>query len=1203
MASSFIQTIRFLFLLLLCFPVVLLQAQSKTFRRHFLIAYDISYPFIQAERSCPAYSQALNHLFTNHAESISGTIEAYQNNIGIETTRGIKFFDKERDEISFFHFNIAGSEFQKLRWAGKNNSESEIVTTFNGLFLKDKASRWSDMRDSEAATPGKYFSQVLALPPDPRTFSGGVSMSNFVYPLVMGKVDENQYAEEYILIILSDFLTGSALGNTKDLDRVRDIFQVPYGTNLPDHSPVSYIKNEINYLHSQYYRIDFFQYSFRPRTTTNAIGILGYKIKPKAGALTPEDISFSIDDDLSIHQRGYESTRFRINATRLKFTHNPDLVPQELLLSISIPDGKNDIELFNAAIATLNEDDEWESDYTGRSSLMEYDEEKHVYTIPSLFVRLDPAVLDKDFSSLRFRYEIKTQFRVQNEQPVNFLYATEREITPDDVHYTPATFRIVMLIVLPILALAALIVFLAFRGRPVRISLKNSEYLDSYEVINYKTVGKLTTDFRAWDSLKDREDPINAECVFEFRSSTFPFNWKPDVSLSLEPGIVPQGFELFLKTSTEDLREFGPGNPLMLKKGRDHEIKFIIGLRQNDVSRVLDKPEPVKIRISATAEGKFLFLKSEKSATLEYYFHIGPDMGDVWVGFDPGTSGSCVAAGNSIESIRLGRDKNNEEIVPSVLVFEKAANYQPGMVLTDEIYKYGFAANLRYGTRQFEGFRSIKKLLGYRDLKTVAFDNGHTLHQKGTDLAALLVEGFYNDASAFFSRPEVKSSFDLRDKPFDPRRAVIAIPNNFTISKIQDMVDCLGKLNKFREIRYVYEAEAVLFYYLSNFSRLSPGEEVPDSENVLVFDMGGATINATVVTATRTQENGLLKYDINFSAKIGYGIGGDSIDYCLVKYIIGSTYEFPEFAKFNLVDHQAELTKLAFDLKMDIIEGHKKRADFLMTADNLSRRINNALGTNIRIDPDTSDMYKFFQNERGHYKFLERSLLRHLVYNNIIDAVQEVLQLSGNTRIDKIIFSGRSTAFPLIKESVIYEVNKNGGTAKPVILDVQESKTAVALGACWYGINRNSVRLNNLKTNAAFGFRKTMSADKTDVQFHELISMGKAFHTAQDGIDSFTGSEKITDNFAFDGGKVAFFQIMGKDAEKILAEEQKHKFSKIAYIQLPKLTSEVGMKVDENDQVECAVILESGQRLSETGVVSDQDIGDANEEHYTWTVK
>jgi hypothetical protein len=218
------------------------------------------------------------------------------------------------------------------------------------------------------------------------------------------------------------------------------------------------------------------------------------------------------------------------------------------------------------------------------------------------------------------------------------------------------------------------------------------------------------------------------------------------------------------------------------------------------------------------------------------------------------------------------------------------------------------------------------------------------------------------------------------------------------------------------------------------------------------------------------------------------------------------------------------------------------------------------------------------------------------------DAVDEVVQLSNQLQFDKVIFSGRSTAFPLIRETVETQLHESSGKVGIVMLDLEESKTAVARGACWYGINKNSIRLHHVKTNAAFGYKKTLTADTSDARFYQLVAMGEPFESSNGQIDSRTGSRKVDDDFSFDASKVNFYQVMGKNADKILAENQKHKFSRIASVLLPQIASEVAVRVYENDTVECAVRLETRQVLKESGVVADQEISEANEAHYTWLV-
>jgi len=1047
----------------------------------------------------------------------------------------------------------------------------------------------------------------LAIQPTPPNFSGGVSMSNFVYPLVLDKIDTTKYAEEYVLILLSDFLTGSMLGNTKDLDRVRDIYRVTYGSGLPPTSPVTYIKKQIDFLASQYYKIDFFQYSFIPTNTNSQIGIISYKIKPKIGVLTPEDVSLFVDGDLRLDQQGYQSQQFKTSETKIKFTHNKNLFPAELRMTIILPSTHGDKVLFDDAVAAIDETGIWKSKYTDDNDLMSFDSSKLNYFIPSLKISLDSIINKRNFGNLKFLYQFKTKYEVANTEPLNFIYKTERALPIQNIDYSSKATIVIMTIVLPILILIGLLIFLAVYGKPKRLHLLIDGYLDSFEKIDYKTEGKLLTPFKAWNNeLQNGADLLLVNGAIEYKSPNFPLNWKSSVYLQLTVEKIPAGFEMFLKHDLEDLKEFGAGTPTTIKKSKNNKLSFAVGIRQTDVTKTIGDPELVKFSVEAVIKDSILFIKSEQRDTVAYKFHLGEDLRDVWVGFDPGTSGSCVAVGSSTDNIILGESEGSK-IIPSVISFDLDADYKGnGNLPLGEVVLYGkFSAARIKNKVQFKGFQSFKKLLGYKDLKEINFKNNKTLSLKGKDLAALLVKGLFKDINTYFNRPDFNGDDYKRGDPktFNPLRAVVAIPNNFTTSKIQDMVDCIDNLKQFKEIRYIYEAEAVLFYYLSNFSELNNNESATDSETILVFDMGGATINATIVTANKTLMNNRPKYEIDFLGKIGYGIGGDTIDYCIAKFLLEFTDEFPVFKEMKILDKKVELAELAFQMKKVIIANYYSSNNFLITAYNLEDFINKALGVTISISEETSEMYKYFLKVSGKCKLFEHPLFINTIYNNVKDAVNEVVELSGNTHIDKIIFSGRSTSFPMIKETVEKQLNAKKSDTKSIALNLEESKIAVAKGACWYGVNKNYVHLNNSKTNAAFGFKKTLSADKTDVKFYELVEMGCNFDIKNDGIDSFQGVEVIEDDFASDGSKVNFYQVMGKDADKILSEGQKHKFSKIATIIIDKATSKIAMKINENDEVDCAVILNTNQTIRERGVVADQEIDEANEEHYTWIVK
>jgi hypothetical protein len=1171
-------------------------SQENSFRRHFIIAYDVSSPFVKAQKSNPSFRQALIDLFTN--KNKIGNEETNQPNLLIEQNNKVQFFDPQQDEISFFHFNIAFSEFGALR-STDGRSSKEIIEMFNNIFLKDKMATWSDFKKQNGLDIENYISSLFKINIIPPAFEKHVSASNFVYPLVLDKIDKDKYAKEYILILLSDFLSGSMQGNKQDYNRIKEVYGFSALVEPPANSPPFLIKRFTDELAARYYKTDFFDFSFSGNPKP---AIIGYKIKPKAGFLTPEDISVFVDEDIDIRQRSYQSKQFKISSTKIKFTHNPNLKPVEVSLRIVLHKKEKEAVLFDQVIAKQNENNDWVSNYTSNSKLMAFDSAKYQYYIPPLIISFDSLVRKKDIEYLQISYQFSTNYSPLNANPLNYIYTAERQLPGSNISFTTRTKTLIMLYGIPAVILLAGILFIIAYGRPRKLHLHINGYLDSYQVIDYKKVGKLLTPYKYWDIPLDKL-PVHGRVLY--KSTKSPFNWKSNIRISLSNVTIPEGFDIFLKENTGAIKEFSPGHEMILKKNKNDHFDFFVCIRQNDISVNLSYPVLVKFSIIAVIQDNILFFKSEVRTTLEYLCHLGPDLGDVWVGLDPGTTGSCISTGSHGVNIFLANDKTTgKPIISSKLVFDKRATYSSSDTeIPNTIYRTGELAETVFNlTTQWQGFQSMKKLLGFKNHKIIQFQNGNSLSLSGKSLSGLLIKGLYNDLqkSIKVELPAHKEYLDKKNE-FNPLRAVVAIPNNFTISKIQDIIDCCGHLNQFKEVRYVYEAEAVLFYYLSNFKKFNPKEGPMEKETILVFDMGGATINTTVVDASIRQINNRPVYFIDFLSKIGYGIGGDTIDYCIAKFLLQFSDEFLELKAFDIKSDASKLAGLAFTIKKEIVRNYELGFDYLITHDELQRQVNSYLGTNISVTRD-SNLYSYFlKNERNSFPLFSSEFFQKYIYRNIEDAVNEVIHLSDHP-VNKVIFSGRSTFFPGVKETVIGQFEKNKKYPRYIMPTFEESKTAVAQGACWYGINKNAVRLNNLKTNAAFGVKRTRSADKTDAEFIELVQMGCAFDDYSDEVGAFSGQQKINDDFAFDGAKINFYQVMGKNADQILSENQKHKFSKIAGIQLPLAATEIGIKVKEDDNIECAVKLVSDHILMEKGVVSDQDMEDANEEHYTWTV-
>lgn len=1149
---------------------------------------------MNAERTTPAFRNALKRLFDNNR--VVGYTEAHDKSLATERTNQIPFFNPQADEISFFHFGIANAEFNQLP---KSNSAGKIksaINNFERIFLKNKSVNWSNYKQHKAQV-GSYIDTILSIPQSPPYFGSGITLSNYVYPLIFDKLDSAS-AKEYVLIILSDFLTGSMFGNKNDDKRINEVYRDILNDNFTPPQIIKYTDERA----ADFYKVDFFEYAFWSRPI---IGIIAYKIKPKAGKVSPEDISLFVNSDIRLHQRGYQSKDFKLSDVKVKFTHNSTLKPQRILLTIKALFGQREQELYSGEIATTRPG-YWmlETEDSGGDAIT-YDSVNLSYNIPAIKIELDSAINSKDYDNLKFTYQFIASYVTDNANPVNFSYSTDRLVSKDSITFSSPIKIIMLQYGIPVVVVVLLVLFLLYYGKPKQIFISFTGYLDSFEVIDYKTMGKLVTPYKAWKD-NDRVDYILIRGKVGYKSPGSFLNWKSSVYIKLLETTVPAGFDVFVKQASDDLKEFSKDHALMLKPGKNNEFSFVVGLRQNDALRHVSEPELVKFRAQAVIKDDRLFFTANFRKPIDYKFKIGPDLGSVWVGFDPGTSGSCVAVGTATEDIILGEDLKipdptnpGRRIIPSIVSISRKQDLNKDVTLLNHIYGNSADADRKMES-QYLIFYSIKKLLGFK-AKEVAVNGSHFSFE-GKALAGLLVQGLFKDISPFFRSNNSSDAY----KPsgiFMPQRAVVAIPNNYTIRKIQDMIDCIHTLKQFKEVRYVYEAEAVLFYYLSNYSRLNKTDDELNSENVLVFDMGGATINATIVDVERITENGRSKYDVDFLGKIGYGIGGDTIDYCLIKFLLSFKEEYPEFATINIHERKSALATLALKMKIEIIRNFYRGGHYLIDYSSLTYMINQELGTNINIDDENSEMYKYFKKVGGKFKLFEHPLFLNIIYNNVSDAVNEVVGLAENVHVDRIIFSGRSTAFPMIKETVEKQLKVKENQIKTLALEFEESKTAVALGACWYGVNKNAVRLHNLKTNAAFGFKRTASLDKTNAEFFELVEMGRPFDTHLDSISSFEGVKVINDDFANDGTKVNFYQVMGKDAKEIFAKNQKHKFSKIATVSIDKATSKIAMRVNENDEVECAVQLETNQKLIAPGLVADQEIDEANEEHYTWIVK
>ena len=204
--------------------------------------------------------------------------------------------------------------------------------------------------------------------------------------------------------------------------------------------------------------------------------------------------------------------------------------------------------------------------------------------------------------------------------------------------------------------------------------------------------------------------------------------------------------------------------------------------------------------------------------------------------------------------------------------------------------------------------------------------------------------------------------------------------------------------------------------------------------------------------------------------------------------------------------------------------------------------------------------------------------MKRYVMQNVEDAVREIMQypeIESLSHIDTLVFAGRSTMFPGIRECVSKTLGEHFKKFKVYNrFNSDEIKTSVSYGACWYGIYNSLVTLDNSRLSCAYGFKITKGGRS---ELNVLLNQNDVFD--EDGNVSY--EEAISNHFDADGNVVDFYQIMGSGkGENLFSEENRHKVNFIGSIDVTTTTSEIGMSVDRRNVVTCSVTFETGDTSS-----------------------
>ncbi len=990
----------------------------------------------------------------------------------------------------------------------------------------------------------------------------GVTLSYFVYPLIMDFISKEETANEYYLIIISDFKSGQYSNNdTEDLETL---------TGLIGAKNRAYFERQINSMRAPFVQADYLFF----KAEGNGDGIMAAKGTRIVLKSVVQKSQIFLSTGLSVAQSS--GTKFNFSDVRVAF--DKDSMTNIDSIQIVVSEGGN--VLCRKTIARGDE-------YIKNKLLNENRE----YEISAQTLDLGKSSLG-DISVSYVLYTMSHDENGNSVLPVA-LTATQN-IDSDNISMINKQLRKTMGVVAVILLTIGVLVLLIVRGRKKTLNVHLGSFAQKYM------------------NVTDNEGAVELPCWFYHENET-------SKSIRVTGTILKRGLSIAGNTKLyvrlQDAKPNGFNYYINQRNATDFvEVKksgddFSFNINIEMVPNIVNPAELSKcgVRLDFLIESSILNQFKRRDVIddiddIEFYFFN--DLGTAWVGFDPGTTGSCVSfgcTGGSLEDPNIEMVKNDDEsIIPSKLVLTEDFGDRAIEELIPGIdFQYGFEADRNWEAHNRGGepcFQSIKKLLGYKnsadDMIEVNWGGENTRKLTGLQLAHLLVKGLKKELDHNVSSLSQTDRMRYVGRTGKARRAVVAIPNNYTLPKITDMVNSVRMLGTFEEVRYIYEAEGILFnYFRKNYRTQRPGEET-----IMVYDMGGATINLSIFRVNYKENNGTIYYDVHTLGRIGYAVGGDNIDVALMECLFTLPQlttslsarerdENPQQAKevdkkrheYQL-NHKLEILQKIVALKKDIVSvalGNSLEGSQIENQITMESTVNEILQ---QYDSLPADAFKDIPEENFAYGIIEKLTnsvaMKSFVMQNVKDAVSEILQypaIEQLSKVDTLVFAGRSTMYPGIREAVMSTLRRRFKKVRDYDnFKGDEIKTSVSYGACWYGIYNSLVTLDNSRLSCAYGFKLTQGGSS---RLNVLLNQNDNF----DENGKISATQDVSNHFDADGNVVDFYQVMGSGkGENLFSENNRHKVNFIGSIDVTTTTSEIGMAVDRRNVVTCKVTFDTG---------------------------
>lgn len=1158
---------------LICLVLTAFHMSAQN-RRTFIILQDNSGSYYNSSQSDIQHIQnSLKKLFNN--EQI---LDEYSL-ISCELKQGIPFYDSDLDKVHFLWFVADQADNVNYFY----NSDSSYRKFEDYFFSKA-------IEQNNQETINSYLNRIFSNRPSLKSAYNeyGIStysFTSFAYPLCLD-ILPTDYSKEYIVILISDFKAGSTFGNKQDEKIFRDAFR----------NKAQSVLKRVSYLNSQFVKIDLGDY-YKDAGYNSIIGFYVFKIRPNAGAPNPENIDVRIDSDIHFEQEDFGGDSYRIEPTKVVFNHSENLSIDNVFLEFSLQNGKVIRREITPAMSENN----------------------GTFTFNSINDITLPDITSSFNGTIDLRYLFNTSFIVDeaNQQSIKYTFETNRTI--DNTNFTFQTklsnMEISAIVAAIILSLFAIVIVVLWRkGKPVGILTKFSRFNDSYESYDYSAegLGKTHTDYKCW-SISDQTKggfEIKVYGRFDYQQHNKFYNWQENsgylVRIYPSKLTCPAGFEAYISGAGRISND--ANMPIEITDAfNDSKFEFSVNFR--DKGAVINEPLPFSFEIELVSVNNGL-RSFNVSTRISYQFHIGPDLGNVWLGLDPGTTGSCIAIATSSDDLTIEKNNNEDLISPSVILIPTDKLKTSSKEEIRNVARFGHKAQaVKNESDTMRKFVSIKKLLGYNTSYSLGTNKeGVELSVDSAFLSTLMVEKLLEQHQSFIESNKDDYPQFFENDAYNPKRAVIAIPNNFTASKIEHLRECVldVKDSPIKELRFIYEAEAILVNYINSGNAKEKEQESERGETIFIFDMGGATINTTLANVKRRRRKNDLVWEIEIISKLGYGVGGDTIDYAYLQWIYSKSDEYNILAQNNPfgahssmdMKGRRKLKDAVLELKKQTIRNYESNEENLIDRYHIAQFNGYSLPMKDEGDVFVDDI------KNGKNSFLYSKWFEEYVYDNVRSIVGDVLYVCKKKNInhlDTILMSGRSSHFPRIKETVESVVKSSGFEPDISLLPLTESKSAVAKGACYYGVLNSRIILQNITINGVFGVIQKTEPNKPPL-FHKLIDDGDTF---DNGFKTGMAYIRESQGFTFDGGVVRFCQVMGVNPTEIIAKNEKHKYSVIATIPAqPFPVQEVQISITDKDKILCSVTNTNGDTIPPVeSIVKDSDIMACNDEQYTFFVK